>query len=73
MQWYDNQDHLGPGSPLVVWIPETLTSSVSGYSLCPTKRRHGLTSESPSTSHGSVVTTIFDDRSNLKNDKRKRM
>ena len=44
------------GSPLVVSLPEPLVSSPSEYMLCPTKRRRGSTTESPSTSHGSVVT-----------------
>ena len=57
-------------TPLSVSLPATLSSSPSGYSLCPAKRCRGLTSESPSTSHGSVVTAIlgatdtFDGRSN---------
>ena len=53
---HDTQERMGVGSALTVSVPTVLSSSPSGYTLCPTKRRRGSTSESPSTSHGSVVT-----------------
>ena len=50
---------MGAGSPLAASLPAPLNSSPSGSTMRPTKRRRGLTNESPSTRHGSVVTTIL--------------
>ena len=59
MHRHDIQDRMGTGSPLTASFPVSMTSSRSGYTLCPAKRLRGLTNESPSTSHGSVVTAIL--------------
>ena len=67
MERHDSQERTGVGSSRTVSSPPPLGSSPSGYTLCPSKRRHVLTSESPSPRNGSVVTTIlgvFDGRSN---------
>ena len=60
MNRHDSQERMGVGLPLPAPFPASLDSSPSGYTLCPTKRRRGLTRESPSTSHGSVVTAILE-------------
>ena len=61
MQRHDIQEHMEEGSPCVVSSPSPLDSNPSGYGLRSAKRRHVSSTESPSTSQGSIVTAFLGD------------